>query len=513
VKPQSGARRALIGTVWLSGSGYLGFVLNLGVTLVLARILFPKDFGQFALAGSFVDLLSIITAFSFSQGIIQMPTAPQIAETAYVLSRRLYWGMLAVAAVLCVILSPHYPGSFIPLFFILFAVRNLTLFSYVYSAQLEKQLVYHQLSVVRLVTAVLAMVVALAMARAGAGVWSLLGREVVLSGAALVGNRVASRWRYHGGYNHETAQRLWRFGWQMFVTRGLETLWYRADTALLGILGGTVVLGFYDRGRYLAEFGHYIVSFGAVQVAYPVYARLQGRAEAVAYAYRLTHGFLVRLMFPVLIWLLLFPRELVGLLYGAGQRWDETAAILPWLAVFGFLYPIADNVKVLLIGIGRIRDAVKFRVVQLCVTLPLLAPAILHWGAQGAAAVMTLSEVVGLGSSYLSLRAEIGSLALGGYLRPAIAAAVGGGAVALSRTWHVLPWTGRTGFAANLAASGFLYVVCLALFDWQQMQEHLLALIAAFQGETPLSQNGGPAAADAAPELGAADEPAGPDGR
>ncbi len=159
MKPQSGARRALIGTVWLSGSGYIGFVLNLGVTLVLARILFPKDFGQFALAGSFVDLLSIITAFSFSQGIIQMPTAPQVAETAYVLSRRLYWGMLAVAAVLCVILSPHYPGSFIPLFFILFAVRNLTLFSYVYSAQLEKQLVYHQLSVVRLVTAVLAMVV------------------------------------------------------------------------------------------------------------------------------------------------------------------------------------------------------------------------------------------------------------------------------------------------------------------------------------------------------------------
>jgi O-antigen/teichoic acid export membrane protein len=207
----------------------------------------------------------------------------------------------------------------------------------------------------------------------------------------------------------------------------------------------------------------------------------------------------------VLIWLLLFPRELVGLLYGAGERWAETAAILPWLAVFGFLYPIADNVKVLLIGIGRIRDAMKFRVVQLCVTLPLLIPAILHWGARGAAAVMALSEVVGLGSSYRSLRDEIGTLALGGYLRPAIAAAVGGGVVVASRHWHVLPWTGRTGFAANLAASGVLYVVCLAIFDWQQMQELVLALVAAFQGETPMVQN--------AAEVAAGDGPAGLDDR
>ena len=483
MRAASGARRALLGALWLSTTGYMAFALNFGVTLVLVRFLFPKDFGQFALASSLVDLLSIVTAFSFSQGIIQMQDAPNVAETAYVLSRRLYWWMLAGGVVLCGVLSRHYPGPFIPLFFSLFAVRNLTLFSYVYQAQLEKEFAYNPVSIVRLVTSVLSIIVALGLARAGAGVWSLLGREVMLSGVALVGNRIASGWRYRGGYNHETAGRLWRFGWQMFVTRGLETIWYRADTALLGVLSGTVALGFYDRARYLAEFGHYIVSFGAVQVAYPVYARLQGRADAVAYAYRLTHGLLVRLMFPVLIWLALFPHELVGLLYGAGTRWDETATILPWLAIFGFVYPVAENVKVLLTGIGRIEQAVRFRVVQLAVSLPLLVPAIHRWGATGAAGVMTLSEVVGLGSSYLSLRREIGSLALGGYVRPFVAAVVAGGTIAMSRTWHVLPWTGRAGFAANLAASGALYVVCLLLFDRQQLQEHLLALVAAFQGE------------------------------
>jgi hypothetical protein len=77
--------------------------------------------------------------------------------------------------------------------------------------------------------------------------------------------------------------------------------------------------------------------------------------------------------------------------------------------------------------------------------------------------------------------------------------------VALSRTWHVLPWTGRTGFAANLAGSGVLYLVCLAIFDWQQMQELLLALVAAFQGETPMVQN--------AAEPAAAEVPAGAEDR
>ncbi|HET7265953.1 MAG TPA: oligosaccharide flippase family protein [bacterium] len=485
-------RRALLGVVWLSATGYFAFVLNFGLNLLLARLLFPKDFGQFALAGSLAEILSIATGFSFSQAIIQMQNAPGVADTAYVLSVRLYAALVVGGAVLAAVLRPHFPGIFIPLFFALFVVRNLSVISYVYSATLERTFQYNQISRVRLISVVLSIVAALALARAGAGVWSLLGRELILSGVTLVGFRVVSRWRYRGGYNLETARELWRFGWQMFVARALETIWYRGDTALLGVLAGTVTLGFYDRSRYLAEFGHYVVSFAAVQVAFPVYASLAGRREALTYAYRLSHGLLVRLMFPALIWLALFPREIVGLLYGAGVRWAETAAILPWLAAFGFIFPVAENIKVLLTGIGRLRDAVWMRLVQVLVALPLLVPAIKVGGPYAAGAVMFLSELAGLIVGYRALRREVTSLYLDGYWRPALAAVIAGGSVAALRAAHLVPWVGRIGYAANLAAAAAVYLVCLALIDRQQLQEHLWSLLAGFRGETPAAWNGMP---------------------
>jgi len=485
VNSNSGIRRALMGAVWLSATGYLSFMLNFGLNLLLARLLFPKDFGQFALAASLVDLLSLITGFSFSQGIIQMRDTPAIVETAYILSVRLFWGLMGVGGILALALAPHYPGPFIPLFISLFAVRNLSVTTYVYSATMERTFHYNQISRVRILSTLLSIVVALGLARAGAGVWSLLGRELALSGVTLIGTRLASGWRYRGGYDPETARKLWRFGWQMFSMRALETIWYRADTALLGLISGTLLLGFYDRGRYLAEFGHYIVSFGAVQVAFPVYARLQGRREGLTFAYRLTHGLLVRLMLPALVWLALFPRELVGLLYGAGVRWAETATILPWLAGFGFLYPLSENIKVLLQGIGRMRAATMIRASQVVVALPLLVPAIKVGGAYGAASVMFVSEIAGLVVGYRALRKEVTALYIDHYLRPAIAAVAAGLIVAAGRSLHVLPWVGRLGFAANLGAVGALYLVGLAVLDRQQLQEHLLAILAGFRGETP----------------------------
>jgi O-antigen/teichoic acid export membrane protein len=478
-------RRALLGVVWLSATGYFTFLLNFGLNLLLARLLFPKDFGQFALAGSLAEIISIATGFSFSLAIIQMRDAPDVEDTAYVLSRRLYAAIVLGGAVLSVALRPHFPGVFIPLFFALLVVRNMSVMSYVYSATLEREFEYNPISRVRFASVLLSIVVALAMARAGAGVWSLLGRELTLSVVTLAGFQRLSGWRYRGRYNPATARDLWRFGWQMFVTRALETIWYRGDMALLGIIAGTLTLGYYDRGRYLAEFGHYIVSFAAVQVAFPVYASLAGRREALTYTYRLSHGLLVRLMLPALIWLALFPRELVGLLYGAGVRWYETAGILPWLAAFGFVFPIAENIKVLLTGIGRIREAMTMRLVQTLVALPLLVPVILRWGPYGAGTVMFVSELAGLVAGYRVLRREVTNLYLDGYVRPGIAAVIAGGGVAALRAVHFLPWTGRTGYAANLAASAVVYLVCLILIDRRQLLEHLWALLSGFRGERP----------------------------
>src|SRR5579875_5911 len=485
MKPLGGARRALAGAAWLSGASYLSFLLNFGLNLLLVRLLFPKDFGQFALAGSLAELLSLVTGASLPQGVIQMWGAPKIVETAYVLSLKLYGMLMLGGALVALLASAHFPGRFVPLFFTLLAVRNISVISYVYSALLERRLDYYPIALVRLSATLASVIVTLVLAHAGAGVWSLLGREAVLSVITFLGMRIASGWRYSGGYDRETARRLWEFGRQMFVGRALETLWYRSDTVILGILAGTASLGFYDRARYLGELGHYAVSLGAVQVAYPVYSSLQHDRGTLSYTYKLSHGLLVRLLCPYLLWLMLFPRELVSVLYGSGERWSGVALILPWFAIFGFLFPLVDNLKVLLTGVGRLRAAVCLRFAQVLLTLGLLVPAVRLAGAQGAAAVMMLSQIGGLVIGYRGIHDLVLDLNIRSYIRPLVCAALAGGAVAIVRGLHVLAWKGRLGDAATLFIVGCLYVVCLLLVDREQLREQVGAIVNRFKGSAP----------------------------
>lgn len=476
----TGLRRAILGATWLSLSGYVIYVLNFGTNVLLARLLFPKDFGTFALAVSSVELLSILSGFSFSQAIIQMEDEPEIAETAFVLTVGTALALLALGAVTTAALRVYHM-DFSILFFSLFVVRIFALFSYLQSARLERELHYTSLSSIRLVAAVLGAAVAVWMAERGTGVWSLFDREMVTTFVTLVGLAGVTRWLPRWRYDAIAGRRLLIFGWQMFMGRTLESIWYRGGSFLLGIFGGVTELGYYDRARYLGELGHNVLAFGAVQVAFPVYARLQRDFERLSQAYRLTHYFLIRLMFPMLLWLAMFPQEILGVVLGS--RWLAAAPILQVLALYAFLMPIVDNIKVLLTGIGKIREAVWVRVWQTVVTLALLPVGIPKWGAAGAAGAAALGNVAALWAGYRYLAPSVRTLALGSYARPALATLIAAAGVKAAYHVHLITGTGRLVQAGYLTIAGILYCVVLVLIDGGELQKHINVVIRGLRTE------------------------------
>lgn len=468
-------RRALLGATWLSISGYLIYVLNFATSLILARLLFPKDFGTFALAVSSVELLSILSGFSFSQGVIQMNDGEEIADTAFLLTVWTSVALLLVGVVVSFALRHYYQVDFGILFLSLFVVRIFSLFTYLYSARLERELHYTSLSSIRVVAAVLGSSVALVMAARGTGVWSLFDREMVATFVTIAGLIAVTRWVPRWRYDPLAGRRLWIFGYQMFLGRTLESIWYRAGTFFLGVFGGVLELGFYDRARFIGELGHNVLAFGAVQVAFPVYSRLQADRDRLTAVYRLTHFFIIRLMFPMLIWLAVFPREILNVL--VGPRWLPAAPILQVLALYAFLMPIVDNIKVLLTGVGKLREAVQVRVWQTMVTLALLPLAIPRWGAAGVAGAATLGNVAALWAGYAYLRGSVRDLALASYLRPALAAVIAVFGVESARHSLLFPGTGRHIQIAYLALAAGIYAAALLLVDGREIARSLGVLV------------------------------------
>lgn len=470
----STARRAVVGATWLTLGGYLSFLLNFAVSLLLVRLLFPEDFGTFALVSAVVELLSLLAGLAFSQGIIQMPEEPGIEDTAYRLTVWLCLALLGVGGVAGAVAWMVRGGRFGLLVLVVFGARLMTTLSYVYSAQLEREFRYRSLSVIRLLSAVAGLAVVLVLAAKGAGVWSLVGREVALITVTYVGIRAATPWRYGGGYDARTARRLFAFATRIFATRALEVINFRADALLLGLLVGTVALGFYDRARFLAELGHYAVSFAAVQVAFPLYARFKNDPARLAAAYRIIHYFLIRLMLPVALVMTLLPRELVIVLFGS--RWDQAVPALRWLAGYAFLLPILDNTKVLLTGMGHLGDAMRIRLVQVLTVIPALIALIPRWGAPGAAGAMTLGSITGAITAFSALRRHQSDLILRIHAAPLASAVLAAAALLLSqRTW-LAGWAPRPGSAAALVLIGAVYTGGLVVLEYGELSRHLQIL-------------------------------------
>jgi len=428
----STARRALIGATWLTAGGYISFALNFGANILLARLLFPQDFGLFALIASVVEILLLPAGLSFSQGIIQMAGEPEIEDTAYRMTLRL-GAVLGLIGVVSAVVMWSWRGPAVGILLLaVFGVRLITTLSYVYSAQLEREFRYRGLSALRAVGAAASVAAASLLAWSGAGVWSLVAREGVAILVTYAGVRRLTGWRYAGRTNPQTAQRLVRFAVRMLATRIFEVANYRADILLVGAIAGTVALGFYDRARLLAELGYYAVSFAAVQVAFPLYARFQDDPARVAASFGLIHYFLIRAMAPVMLVMVVLPRELLAFLFG--PRWEPAAGAMRWLAGYALCLPILDNVKVLLTGVGRLNDVVRIKIVQVLTILPALILFVPRWGIDGAAAAATLSAAVGLAAAYGALRRYLPAFSLHTYLRPALAAAAAAGLVVVGRT-------------------------------------------------------------------------------
>lgn len=479
------ARRAVAGAAWLSSSGYTAFGLNFAANLILVRLLFPRDFGTFALASSAVELLSIFSGLAFSQGVIQLAREPDVEDTGYRMTLVLCGGLAALGIAVAGVLGVTRGPSIALLFLALFSVRLVSTLSYVYTAWLEREFQYRPLALIRLTATTAALGLVIALAARGAGVWSLVAREAMLVLITYAGLRLFTPWRYTGRFHRGTAQKLWAFGARMFVTRALEVVNFRVDVFVLGLLAGTVALGFYDRARFLSELGHYLVSFAAVQVAFPLYAKFKDDTERLAASYRIIHFFLIRAMLPVVLVLVIMPADVVLVLYGS--TWRDSIPALPWLAGYAFFLPILDNVKVLLTGTGRLREAMLVRLGQVVTVIPLLAIAIPLWGVRGAAAAMTLSTGVGVIVAYRFLRQRIPDLVLRMYARPVWAGVLVALVLVIGRP-VVLPAEGtRASSLIALAVLGVLYLGILTLLDRRELMANLQILVRLGTREGPAS--------------------------
>lgn len=350
-------KKAISGTLWMSGISYIGFAVNFGIQLVLVRLLVPEDFGMFVLGLSIAEILFIFFSFSFSMAAIQIQDAEDLFDTAFYLSLISGFVIVLIGGILSLVLSSYYPKPSILVFFILCALQPIQGCSYIYSASMEKELQFKKNALVRGLSTNFSGFGAILLAYLGLGIWSLVSREIITVILMLFGMRMVSNYRFRREFNLKTAERIFDFAYKRMFVRGLEVSFFRIPLFLIGTFAGPKILGLFSQVYYLANLPNTMLGSANQTVAFATYSKIQNEKDKLSKGFYISNFFFVRIVLPIALLVYLFSSNILGILYGA--KWLEASKIFKYSSIYIFLLPVFSNAVILTLSIGKLIDTIK----------------------------------------------------------------------------------------------------------------------------------------------------------
>lgn len=357
--PQAEEFKGLPRSVVLSAGALIarqGLTKLIGIagSIVLARVLFPADYGVFALASLLIGGVMMVNDLGLGSSLVQQREEPTRDEMQAIFT---FQQVIVLAAVAGIFVLAPVVGAFYHLsqgavwltrFMGLYLLA--TSFRWMPEVLLTRHVRFVKIGIVAVVTAIVYQTVTVGAALAGLGYWALgLGLTIYAVSNALLINWLAP-WPIGWRWNWSTVHTHLRFGIPFQGTVLVAALETAAGPVLIGALLGASAVGY-------ATFALSIVSLGLIipimilQVGFPAMSRIQQDSLRLAQALQLAIKINCYLICAAYLPLFLFGDGLVRLIFSA--RWLPALPLLILLLWWGILRSLLTVAATALNAMGR----------------------------------------------------------------------------------------------------------------------------------------------------------------
>lgn len=361
-----------LGKVLTQGSGFV-------VTIVLARLLEPSDFGAIAMIMVVVGIAQVFSDVGLGSAIIQRK---RLHPTHF---SSVFFFNMSIASVLT--LLTYFSAQSIATFYqydrltplleatsVLFILNGL---SNIQTVKLRKELNYSLITKIGLVASIASGIAGILSAVAGFGVWSLIIQ--ILSHSLLNTGLlwVLSGWLPRLRFSMKALKQLWAFGFRMFLVSVLNAITERADYLVIGKLFSSSELGFFQRAKSLNTLVIKYSSSSLMSVLFPVLSKIQNDTARVQKIVLKALNLLSLLVFLLIGGLYLSSEALILFLFGS--KWSLSIPLLQGLLLSAFAYPLNALLVNILSSRGNSKAFLKMAIIKKSIFMTNLVVAF-QWG-------------------------------------------------------------------------------------------------------------------------------------
>ena len=275
------------GVVWNALNLFVTKGLSIVVRLLLARLLFPEDFGLVAILIVALGLAKVVVDLGLKNALIQRARDGQSALRY----SSAFWFLSGFGLITSIIFAI----GVAPLLAAAFAepqLVELALFmswsilfhsiSIVPLVRLTRRLMFRRIVIAEIIAVLAASVVAIALAYFGFGVLSLALQQVVLFFCKSVALFVLSGWRPHLAFSSDSLRDIVEFSAYTLGVKIIQYLRTRSDMLIVGFVLGTVSLGLYSMAYAVTEVVRSSISTMVNKLLLPVFSQLQSDEKSLA---------------------------------------------------------------------------------------------------------------------------------------------------------------------------------------------------------------------------------------
>lgn len=377
------------GAAWTGSSRLAVNALTLVATVLLARLLDPRDYGLLAMATVFTGLVEQAHDFGVGQALVQKERVTRENEQAAFTVSLL--ASLAFCAALWLLAGPvaavYRDDRVAPVLRAIAVAFPIGAFAIVPRALLRRELTLRGEALTGVVTTIGESAVTLLLAWLGYGVWSLVAGRLVASALTAIGVSLARPWRPGLRLRGGEALSLLRFGGGLTLSTFLWYAYSNADFFIVGRALGSAALGTYSMAWKLAKMPWDRLWLSINPIILPLYARARQDPRELGKVVCSLTRYTALLTFPAVAGLGAVADDAVLVLLG--ERWREAISPLRWLAAYGVARGVIVLLPPVLVAVGWIRKEIAFNAVC-AVVLPLGFLAAVRFGPAGVAAAWAL---------------------------------------------------------------------------------------------------------------------------
>ena len=312
------------------------------VSIVLARILEPSDYGSIAMVMIFVTLSNVFVEGGFSSALIQKKDADKLDfSTVFYFSIVFSIFLYVILFFVAPYISRFYGDGYEILTPVL-RVIGLQIIVYgansVQQAYVSKKMMFKKFFWATLIGTIVSACIGLAMAYWGVGIWSLVGQQMAMVITNTIVLYLVTRKLPGLMFSFQRLKGLFSYGAKILGASLLVSFFLDLRSLIIGKLYSAKDLAFFDRGRQFPNLIVTNINSSVGSVLFPQMSQEQDDKIRVKQLCRNSIRFSSFVMMPLMMGMAVCAEPLIRVLLT--DKWIESVPFLRLFCIIYMFYPI-----------------------------------------------------------------------------------------------------------------------------------------------------------------------------